>query len=348
MRPVRLTDVAQRAGVSTASVSRVLNQPERVSARLRQQVEAALKELRYVPNGAARALASQRTRTIGAVVPTLDIAIFAKGIMALEARLHEAGQSLLTASSEYDPAREVELVRALIERGVDGLVLVGGHRPRPLQELLDAAGVPWLDTYSFEPDRPGPCIGIDHRAATYRMTRHLIDLGHRRFALMTSPRAHNARIAARFAGSLEALQDAGLEPPRALQVEVPYSIADGRAGFLALLGSDQPFTALMCTTDVLAVGALAEARAQGVVVPAELSVTGFDDLDLSSHLDPPLTTVSVPAHEIGRRAAEHLLAMIGGRPVPLRVELAANLILRGSTGRAPLHIATEEISHAAV
>lgn len=348
MRPVRLTDVAQRAGVSTASVSRVLNQPDRVSVRLRQQVEAALKELRYVPHGAARALASQRTRTIGAVVPTLDIAIFAKGIMALEARLHEAGQSLLIASSEYDPAREAEVVRALIERGVDGLVLVGGHRAQPLQELLEAAGVPWLDTYTFERDQAGACIGIDHRAATYRMTRHLIDLGHRRFALMTSPRVHNARIAARFAGSLQALQEAGLEPPRPLQVEMAYSIADGRAGLQALLGSGHRFTALVCTTDVLAIGALAEARARGIAVPAELSVTGFDDLDLSSHVDPPLTTVSVPAHEIGRRAAAHLLAMIERRPVPLRVELPANLILRGSTGRAPLHIATEDISHAAV
>jgi len=195
LKSVRLSDVARRAGVSTASVSRVLNTPEKVSAELRAQVEAALKELRYVPHGAARALASQRSRTIGAVVPTLGIAIFAKGIEALQARLHADGYTLLIASAAYDLAKELDHTRALIERGVDGIALVGAQHLPALDELLDASGLPHVNTYVYDPKAARPCIGIDNHAASYRLTRHLVELGHRDVALLTSPTRNNDRTA---------------------------------------------------------------------------------------------------------------------------------------------------------
>lgn len=354
LKSVRLSDVARRAGVSTASVSRVLNTPERVSSGLRRRVEIALRELRYVPHGAARALASQRSRTIGAVVPTLGIAIFAKGIEALQARLHEAGYTLLIASGEYDLAKELEVTRALIERGVDGLALVGAQHVGALEELLDAAGLPHVNTYVYDPMSKRPCVGIDNRAATYRLTRHLIELGHREFAVLTSPRRNNDRVAARFEGIKACLADHGLPLLPAAVVEVPYSIADGRAGLRALLASGHRFTALPCTTDVIAFGALAECRAQGIVVPDEVSVTGFDDLDPAAHLDPPLTTIVVPTEALGRRAADYLLERIAGRTVINHTELTASLILRGSTAPpperarlAPVH-ATRGVRHATV
>ena len=359
MKPVRLSDVARRAGVSTASVSRVVNAPERVRPELRRRVEAALTEMRYVPHGAARALASQRSRTVGAVVPTLGIAIFAKGIEALQARLHEAGYTLLIAGTDNDRAKELEVTRALIERGVDGLALVGTDHAPALEEMLDASGMPYVNTYLYDPAAERPCIGIDNRAATYRLTRHLIELGHREFAVLTSPRGNNDRVAARFAGIRDCLEDHGIALPPGAVVEVPYGIADGRGGLRALLAYGRRFTALPCTTDVIAFGALAECRARGIAVPDDLSITGFDDLDPAAHLDPPLTTVVVPAEELGRRTADYLLDRIAGRPVPDRTELPASLVLRGSTApppggrnRLPLQTATTTggggVRHAAV
>jgi LacI family transcriptional regulator len=201
----RLSDVAKVAGVSPATVSRVINSPEKVSAELRERVGAAVEKLHYVPDGAARALASRQSRTIGAVVPTLDIAIFASGVAALQARLSEAGYTLLVANAEYNPKKEAQEVRALIERGVDGLVLVGGSHAPDVYKLLQNRRIPYVNTYHYGSDKKRPCIGVDNRLAAGRVVDYLYDLGHREFAVITSPVEHNDRIAARQDGFVERL-----------------------------------------------------------------------------------------------------------------------------------------------
>jgi LacI family transcriptional regulator len=332
---IRLRDVARVAGVSPASVSRVLNAPERVRPALRRQVEAALAELRYLPNGPARALASHRARTIGAVVPHLDLGIFVKGLKGLEERLCQAGYALLVASADTDLGREEAAVRALAGRGVDALVLVGQRRSRAVVDLLERLALPVVTTYLFDPASPRPCLGFDHRAAMRRVVEHLLELGHRRIAVLTGPNPGNDRIAARLEGVHAALADAGLALAEEALLETAYSITDGRTGLRTLLDRGVPMTALVCTTDLLAFGVLAEARVLGIRVPEQLSVTGFDDLEPAAHLDPPLTTVHIPAEELGRRTAEWLLARLDGRHLPERVELQASLVLRGSTARPP-------------
>jgi LacI family transcriptional regulator len=329
----RLADVAKLAGVSAATVSRAINSPEKVSPGLRQRVAAAVDALHYVPHGAARALASRRSRTIGAVVPTLDIAIFASGVVALQNRLDASGYTLLVANAAYDLEREAKEVRALIERGVDGLVLVGNMHAPSVHRLLTRNRVPFVNTYCFDRGDESPCIGIDNRGAAYRMVAYLLDLGHRDFGVITSPVRNNDRIAARRDGALAALGDHGLESARTPVLEVPYTIADGRSALKSLLGRDHGVTAVVCTADVLAIGAVQECHALGVKVPGHVSITGFDDLDLAVHLEPPLTTVRVPAAELGEKAADYLLSRIDGSTVPDRVELTASLIVRGSTGR---------------
>lgn len=331
----KLSDVAKVAGVSPATVSRVINSPEKVSAALRQRVGTAIQKLHYVPDGAARVLASRQSRTIGAVVPTLDIAIFAAGVAALQARLNEAGYTLLVANAEYDPKQEAREVRALIERGVDGLVLVGGGHAPEVYELLRTQGIPYVNTYHYASDQKHPCVGVDNRSAAGLVVDYLYDLGHREFAVITSPVRHNDRITARRDGFVERLAALGVKPPSRCVLEVPYSMADGRIALRSVVEGRRRITAVVCTNDVLAIGALFECRALGVAVPGALSVTGFDDLDLAMHMDPGLTTVRVPAGEIGQRAADLVLARIGRTEVPERVELAANLILRASTGRPP-------------
>ena len=331
----RLVDVARRAGVSTASVSRALNSPQKVSPDLRARIQDALNKLRYVPNGAARALASRRSHTIGAVVPTLSNSIFGTGVAALQQRLEEYGYTLLVANSRYDVGIETRQIRALVERGVDGLVLVGQRHRRDTYELMRKFRVPYVNTYMASKGSQHPCVGFDQRAAAARLAEYLIEMGHRRIALITYPFTNNDRIGVRVRGMRDAIARHGLVLPADAVVEAPYTLPDGRAALRRLLKVDPSITAVMCTTDLHATGALVEAHAQGMAVPGRLSITGFDDLDASLHQDPPLTTVHIPAQEMGTRAADYLVARLRGQIVPRVMLMEAKLVIRGSTGPAP-------------
>lgn len=332
---VNLGDVARRAGVSTASVSRVLNHPQRVSANIRERVLRAMEELGYVRDGAARALASRRSYAIGNVVPTLGISIFASGVESLQCHLEQAGYDLLVAASGYDPEKELKQVRAMIERGVDGIALVGHMHLPETYRLLESRGIPYLNTYEFNRTNPYPCIGFDNRKAAYQLTRYLVELGHRAFGVATISPAHNDRIASRLAGITDCLRDHGITLPPTHIMDVPHNIAYGRTAAHALLTEHPEITAICCTADSLAIGALFECRELGIRVPEEVSVTGFDDLEIVSHLDPGLTTAHAPADWIGERVAEFLLCRIQGKPCPKKTELQANVIIRKSTGVAP-------------
>ncbi len=332
---VRLLDVAQEAEVSTATVSRALNDPAKVRPDLAERVHAAIRRLGYVPHGAARALASQRSQTVGAVVPTLDNAIFARGIEALQQRLSEDGYTLLLAMSEYDLAREVSQVGKLIERGIDGLMLIGeAHDPR-LYAMLDAKGLPYVNSWVFREASPHPCIGFKNKEAAHRIASYLIDIGHRDIAMIAGVSRHNDRAADRIVGVRQAMTERGLQFPDALLVERHYDVGEGRQALRQLFDRPTPPTAVICGNDVIAFGALFEARTLGVKVPLDLSIVGFDDLDLASQVDPPLTTMHVPSVRMGKGAAEYLLARLAGEKPPNATELEASLIVRGTT--APPH-----------
>ena len=327
---VKLTDVARHAAVSTATVSRALSRPDKVRPEMLERVRASVRALGYVPDGAARALASRRSNTIGAVIPTLDNAIFARGVEALQQRLSEAGYPLLLASSEYDFDREMMHVGKLIERGIDGLVLIGhDHHPR-LYHLLASKEIPYVNAWVHEADSGHPCVGFDNRGAAARIASYLMDMGHRRIAMIAGLGAGNDRARARIAGVGQALASRGLVLAAGGLAECRYDIAEGRQALRRLLARPVVPTAVICGNDVLAFAALFEARALGIAVPGALSIVGFDDLELARHVEPPLTTMQVPSTEMGRRAAEYLLARIAGEAA-LSVELEVNLIVRGTT-----------------
>lgn len=327
---VRLSDVARQAGVSTATVSRVLNAPGKVRSELAERVHAAVRQLGYVPHGAARALASHRSHTMGAVVPTLDNAIFARGIQALQQRLSEDGYTLLLAMTEYDLAREVVQVEKLIERGIDGLMLIGeAHDPR-LYALLHAKGLPYVNTWVFREDSPHPCIGFRNGDAAWRIASYLIDIGHRDIGMIAGISRHNDRAADRIAGVRRALAERGLALPPGRLIERRYDVGEGRQALRRMLDDPKPPTAIICGNDVIAFGALFEARALGLRVPDDLSIIGFDDLDLACQVDPPLTTMHVPSVRMGKGAADYLLARLAGEDPPNAIELEASLIVRGT------------------
>ena len=328
---VKIEDVARKAAVSAATVSRVLNHPEIVRPELRDKVTRAITELSYTRDSAARALKSGRMRTIGAIVPTLGLAIFADGVEALQNRLSEGGYTLFVANSQYDERRELQELQSLIERGIDGIVLVGGSHAPELRALVQQAGVPVITTYVSKAQGGIPAIGIDNQRAIRELTQYLLNLGHVRFGAIANVPPSNDRSRARLDGIQKALADAGihLEPTQIIRAD--FSLAQGRSALRQLMTDHPDTTAVICTTDTLAIGAMAEARKLGLNVPQRLSITGFDDVELSAQIDPPLTTISVPAAEIGRGAADYLINAIAGIPIPKAVQLPYRLIIRAST-----------------
>jgi len=304
-----LEDVARRAGVSTATVSRVLNAPDRVREDTRRRVEEAIARLGYTPHFSGRALASNRTDTVGAVIPTMENAIFARGLQALEEELAGAGVTLLVATSNYDPAREAAQVRVLLGRGVDALVLIGTAREAEIYDLLRRRGLPFVLVWNYRKDWPGVCVGFDNRAAAREIAGRVLALGHRRIAMISGITAWNDRAADRVLGVQEALSAAGLalEAPRLVEAE--YTLEAGREAAERLLALEPRPSAIICGNDVLAVGAIQGVRALGLAVPRDVSVTGFDNIELARVVEPALTTVHVPHRRMGRAAARLLLDM---------------------------------------
>ncbi|MBN8988852.1 MAG: substrate-binding domain-containing protein [Rhizobiales bacterium] len=334
MSPVKkkagIADIAAAAGVSTATVSRVLNTPSMVRPELRERVQQALRTTGYVPHGAARALASRRTRSVGTVVPTLDTANFSRGVEALQNRLREKGYSLLVANSQYDLEKELWETRALLEHGIDGLVLVGNERLSDTRTLLRQYDIPVVVIYVSDPADKVPAVGMDNFQCSYDLTRYLIDLGHREFAVLTTPFTTNDRIRARRQGTLTCLEHRGLRPPAHALIETPYAMENGRQAMRTLAARFPEITALICTTDVLAIGAMAEAKELGLNIPRDLSVVGFDDVEFASYVDPPLTTVHVPNEEIGRLAADRLFELMTGVAVDMATDIPGPLVIRRS------------------
>lgn len=328
---VKIEDVARQAAVSAATVSRVLNHPEIVRPELRDKVTRAITELSYTRDSAARALKSGRMRTIGAIVPTLGLGIFAEGVEALQNRLSESGYTLFIANSQYDQRRELQELQSLIERGIDGVVLVGASHAPELRTLVQQAGVPVITTYVSKALGGIPAIGIDNQRATRELTQYLLSLGHVRFGAIANVPPSNDRSRARLDGIQKALSDAGirLEPTQVIRAD--FSLAQGRSALRQLMSDHPDITAVICTTDTLAIGAMAEARKLGLEIPRRLSITGFDDVEIAAQVDPALTTISVPAAEIGRGAADYLINAIAGLPIPKSVQLPYRLIMRGST-----------------
>ncbi len=329
-KTARLADVARLAKVSTATVSRALTLPHKVKSRTLERVQQAVRTLGYVTHGAARALASRRTQTIGAVVPTLDNAIFANTIHALQRTLDAAGYVLLLASHEFDADVEARVTRTLVERGVDGLVLLGTTHHPDIYRMIEAHGLPYVLTWAFDESGNHPCVGFDNHAAAVRLANYLLDLGHRRFAMISGVTAHNERAQERLAGARAALAARGVTLPPDRIVEKPYTHTGGREGLREVMTGRERPTAVICGNDVLAIGAIAECHVQGLDVPGDVSITGFDDMEIAGLMTPALTTVRFPTTDLGIYAANHLLLRLQGKTVDLRCKLPTELVVRES------------------
>ncbi|WP_400085798.1 LacI family DNA-binding transcriptional regulator [Yoonia sp. R78084] len=332
-RPIpTLQDVASRAGVSTATVSRAINFPDQVAEVTRDKVNVAIAELGYSPNFGARAMAARRTNTIGAIIPTMENAIFARGLQAFQEELRRNGFTMLVASTAYQPATEEEQIRSLVARGADALLLIGYHRDPAIYEFLDAQDVPVLLTWAFDPQATRPSVGFNNSAAMQAMAEKVIGMGHRRLALISAETAQNDRASARCDGIRQAMTAAGLDSDTLCFVETKYGINEGAAAFDQLMAHEPRPTAVFCGNDVLAVGALRRARERGIAVPGDVSIIGFDDIELAQVVYPALTTVHVPHREMGRKAGEVLVNHLRDGIALTPIELQTRLVFRDTLG----------------
>lgn len=326
-----LRDVARLAGVSLGSASRAVDAPDQVKPTTRAKVEAAVRELGYVRDGAARALALRRTFSVGAIFPTLNNPIYADSIQALQGRLNEAKYQLFIASHEYDQQRELDTVRSFIERGVEGLLLVGTDHDPAVFEALRISRRPYVLIWSIDDAQEHCCVGFSNFEGGALVANHLLELGHQRFAVLTGARLHNERTRFRIEGMRSAMHSRALELSEESIFECPFTIEGGRSGMAEVLRQNELPTAIICTTDVLALGACDEARRHGLRVPEDVSITGFDNIGFGALANPPLSTVNVPILDIGRVGAEILIARIEGRNTPMMTKLPINFVARGSS-----------------
>lgn len=328
-------DVARLAGVSTATVSRALNTPEQVDPATRQRVLEAASKLRYVPHGAARTLRSHRSRMVGAVVPSFDYALYARTTSALQRRLDERGYSLVLAEHHYDLAAELRIAGQLVQHGVDAFVLVGLDHQQALFGLLEDYGRPYVLTWAVDPARRHPSVGFDNRAATHAIADHLLALGHRRFGLLSAPLEGNDRARTRGEGLRAALAAQGLALDPACVQYAPIALPAAQQAMHRLLALPEPPTAVVATNDVFAVGAMMACREAGVRIPQDISITGVDNTDLGATQTPGLTSVRTPIVDIGRAAADQLVARLEGQPCESFQTFPVELVHRGSTAPPP-------------
>lgn len=332
-RRATLADVAALAGVSLGSASRALSVPEQVKPATLKKVAQAVAALGYIRNGSAQALASRRTRTVAALYPTLDNPIFAQSTHSMQQTLWSLGYQLLIASHEYQIDNEFALLRATVERGVDGLILVGTDHSQEIFTLLHQRGLPYVLTWSTDDSTYPHCVGISNFHAAYKLAREVIAKGHTRIGLCGGAIERNERARGRRLGILAALKEAGLKMRKDWIFEAPFSYAGGRQAIQYFWSLKQRPTAILFGTDLQAIGALHQCREQGIRVPDDLSIIGFDGIEEAEMMQPALTTLRIPAHEIGRRAAHRIVALIEGTPVEPEPPLSEMVLIRESLGQ---------------
>jgi LacI family transcriptional regulator len=331
---ITLKDVARRAGYSVATASRVLNGHTSVGQQERERVLEAAMQLGYVPNNSARALRSQSTRLVGVIVPTLDHAIYARMIDGLQLHLEKAGMSVIISSSGYDLERERAQARVLVARGVEAIVLVGAEHHPDTSNYLRRAGVHQIFTYTTNLGEGDAAIGFDNRRAAAAAARYLLDLGHRRFGMIAGVTAGNDRASQRRDGFLSALEEEGIDRREVVVVEAAYNVELGRAAMQSLMQTMPRPTAVFCGSDILAAGAIRHCQMIGIDVPRQVSVMGFDNLEVAELVTPGLTTLNVPLKAMGEAAAETLMALSKNRECDKVVDFPLRLVVRSSTGPA--------------
>ncbi len=329
---ITIEDIARQAGVSPSTVSRVLSGTKRVAGDKRALVMAVVDQLQYRPNAVAQGLARGRSMAVGVLVQDIGSPFFAQVVSGIEQGLDQAGyQPMLTTTHwRSDRVEEVRSLQLLLDRRVDGVIVVGSHIPDEKLRTI-AAQVPMVVVERRVEGLEQQCIYIDNIHGAYRATRYLIGLGHTRIAHIRGTSSH-PDAADRHAGYCRALAEAGISLDERLIVDTQFTEESGLAGVEELLARGERFTAIFAANDQSAYGVMLGLYNHGYRIPNDVSVVGFDDQHLSAYTLPPLTTVHQPAHEMGKAGAEGLLRLIDNQPAMLP-RFPAELTIRKSAMR---------------
>lgn len=326
-----IKDVARLAKVSPSTVSRALAGSERISDDTRRRVQTIAQELGYTPSQAARSLVTGASQSIAIVAPSLADPFLAAVMAGIESESLVAGYHLVVASTSGDASREIEGVRMVLGQQPDGLIVLSSRAGKAYQQVLPGLDIPVAFVNSDQPGEQVFSIATDNEHGGWLATRHLLDLGHRRIAFLGGP-AQGRSQQARAAGYRRALHEAGLsfDPARVLAGD--GSIAAGRRALTEIIAAPPSLhpTAVFCYNDLSALGLLAEAHRQGLRLPDQLAVVGFDNVPYAELSLPSLTTVDQRKEELGRLAVTTILAARRGEPVA-DIRLRGDLILRAST-----------------
>ena len=320
------------AGVSLATVSRTIHSPHLVRKSTRERVIHAMEKVNYVYHAAAADLSRKRSSIIGVIIPTARSLVFSTTLQAIQEAAQQNNYSLVTGSSKYDMVTELRLLQQFKERRVAGIILTGfvfGQKD-VIKELVKG-GMACVVIWDKLDDPDLSYVGFDNFKATYKITEYLISLKHRRIGLIVGPYTKVERVNRRLEGFKAALKDYGLSYDPALVIEKEPTLVDGKEAMSRLLTTPERPTAVLAASDTLAVGALAAARDMRLRVPEDISLAGFDDIEIAAYCNPPLTTVNVPAYEIGQIAFKILLNLINDKSSHVEQYcLDTSVIVRGS------------------
>ncbi|MGR3592487.1 MAG: LacI family DNA-binding transcriptional regulator [Limimaricola soesokkakensis] len=328
---VTLAEVAARAGVSPITVSRALRRPDTVQAETRARIDVAVAALGYVPDPAARALATGRADVIGVLIPSATNAVFTDVLSGIYDCLAESRFDVQYGITRYEPATEEKLLGVFLRQRPAGLIIAGIDQTEAARRLLDRANCPVVQIMETGPDPVDMMVGFSHHDAAAAATRHLIDRGYRRPGFLGA--RMDPRTQRRFAGfRAEAEAHGVFDPDRLETTDLPSSVGCGAELLRALLARHPETDAVFCNNDDLALGALFEAMRMKIPVPEQLGICGFNDLEMMRAAEPPLTSVRTNRFEMGTRAAEMIRARLEGRATgPALVDLGAQVQERRST-----------------
>ena len=321
-----LRDVARAAEVSVATVSRVINDDKRVRPETRKRVEAAIEMLNFVPSAAARAINSGRTRIVGALVPTLDHAIFSRFLDALEQGLAAYDLSVVVATTNEEPDVEFERAKGLLNLGAEGFIVSGITRSKEFEALIAKRGLPVVVTSYFAPDYELPTVGYDNVAVGRMAMQHLYEQKHENIAVLHGPGQNNDRTRARLRGA----QEVARKPLHVVESALRLDSAAEKTR--RLLAHEPKLDAILCLSDVLAQGALFECQRAGLNVPGDIALMGVDDLPSSAHVAPALSTVHLPVRTMGDMAAKALAEWVETGARPKSSCLPARIVVRETSG----------------
>lgn len=333
---VTIADVAARAGVSTATVSRALANPDRVRPGLVARVMDAVRESGYTPNSSARMLRTRRTNMILVIVPSIASQIYAHVLRGIDTGLAPAGYGVIIGNLDSSPGNQARFVDLAFSRQVDGVMVLSGSVPGSAGRSLAAAGLPMVSVLTPVDDLAVPHVAIDDRAAGREAALYFARLGHRRLAYSAGVKGHRVDTA-RWAGFQEGAQESGLPPCDVVRLEGEpdhrYSYLSGVAAARRFLGLRDRPTAVFCSSDQMAIGFLKVVREAGLRVPQDVALLGIDGIDATEFTDPVLSTIRQPRQDLGRAGAELLLSMLQGTfdPTRSRIALPFELLARDST-----------------